>query len=57
MASFLAFEFGEFSVYEVIDRLTGNRLAIRNSRIAATRVADKVDLAYGAICCFVRFVE
>lgn len=44
-------------MYEIIDRQTGNRVGTHKSRVSASRRADKLDLAYGAIRYFVRWVE
>lgn len=41
--------------YTVTNRVTG-KVATYKTRAAASRAADKADLAYGAICCTVRAI-
>lgn len=44
-------------MYQVIDIKTGQVVATRSKRVAARRIADRKDLAYGAIRYLVKFVE
>lgn len=44
-------------MYQVIDRQTGKVVATKRDRVAARRIADRKDLAYGAIRYLVKFVE